>query len=404
MMQRVILFVMALPCLFFLHAQSSGATAEEALPNASNQNSTTIGGYGNAVYRRDFNDKTATANLDRMVLFVGHNFGSISFFSELEVEDAKVSGGEDGGEVAFEQAYLKFDLNKNYYLTAGLFIPRLGILNENHLPNNFNGNERTQVETWIIPSTWREIGIGLYGTLSSLPLNFSVALVNGLNSQNFEHGSGIREGRSEGRDAGANNLAVTGSVQYFLNSFKFQLSGYYGGTVPWNPKKADSLKLQSGLFGSPVALGEADVQYEANGFHVNALGTFVSISKASEINRAYANNTPSGLFGFYLETGYDLLHSSSMQNEKQLIAFARYEKLDMNATIPGNGIIDGTLQQDHFIFGLSYLPLKNIVIKTDLRFLHTGEENPALTINPDPNAPAYKTDNMYFTLGIGFSF
>jgi len=98
---------------------------------------TTLGGYGNAFYQRNFNTKTSTVNLERLVLFVGHKFNKkISFFSELEVEDAKVSGGEEGGEVAFEQAYLKFNLNPNNYLVAGLFLPRIGILNENNTPES----------------------------------------------------------------------------------------------------------------------------------------------------------------------------------------------------------------------------------------------------------------------------
>ncbi len=149
------------------------------------------------------------------MLFTGHKFNDkISVFSELEVEDAKVSGGESGGEVAIEQAYLKFNLNPNQYIVAGLFMPRIGILNENHLPNTFNGNERNYVETFIIPSTWRELGVGLYGTLNNLPIGYSVGLVNGLSSEMFEHGSGIREGRFEGRNATGNNLAITAAVQY----------------------------------------------------------------------------------------------------------------------------------------------------------------------------------------------
>ena len=154
-----------------LSAQQSSTTAEDTLESSILQNnSTVIGGYGNAFYRQDFNKKTSIADLERVVLFVGHNFGDISFFSELEMEDAKVTGGEDGGEIAFEQAYLKFNLDPNHYITVGLFLPRIGILNVDHLPNSFNGNERTQVETFITPSTWRELGIGFYGSLNHLSL------------------------------------------------------------------------------------------------------------------------------------------------------------------------------------------------------------------------------------------
>ncbi|HSH65415.1 MAG TPA: hypothetical protein VLB84_06350 [Bacteroidia bacterium] len=51
---------------------------------------TVISGYGSVKYQLDINNNVARANLDRVVLFVGHKFNNkISFFSELELEDGK---------------------------------------------------------------------------------------------------------------------------------------------------------------------------------------------------------------------------------------------------------------------------------------------------------------------------
>jgi hypothetical protein len=183
-----------------------------------------------------------------------------------------------------------------------------------------------------------------------------------------------------------------------------QLSGYYGGTVGLAPLQADSLHLTSGIFGTPVIIGEGDIQYKAEGLSFRALGTIISIPDASDINRAYANNTPKTEYGAYAEIGYDLFHNISAADGKQLIAFVRYEKLDLNAEIPSNGIIDGTLDQQHIITGLNYLPVKNIVIKADVRFVHTGEQNSALVLNPSPLSIPYKQNNTLVNLGIGFSF
>jgi hypothetical protein len=391
---HVVFFVLFFSLRANVHAQSPSNNTEDSLNAASPSSSgTVIGGYGSAFYQRDVNAQTSIADLARMVLFVGHSYGSISFFSELEVEDAKVSGGEDGGEVAFEQAYLKFNLDPQHYITAGLFLPRIGILNENHLPTEFDGNERTQVETYIIPSTWRELGVGFYGSLSSLPLNYSAAIVNGLSSAAFEHGSGIREGRFEGRNASANNLAVTGSVQTYFGDIKIEGSGYYGGTVGLSPHQADSLQLSGGMFSTPVTLGEADIQYAANGISLRLLGVFISIPDAFAINRAYANNTPESEYGAYAELGYDLLHTPGSTNDKQLIVFIRYETLDMNATIPSNGILDG----------LNYLPINNVVIKADARFVQTGNQNPALVYTSSSGEP-FASHNWLLNLGLGFSF
>lgn len=382
--------------------QKPTRTSEDSLsrPGQGDVSSTTIGGYGNALYQRDFNRRTSTANLERVVLFVGHRFnGDISFISELEMEDAKVSGGEDGGEIAFEQAYLKFSIDPNQYFTAGLFLPRVGILNENHLPTTFNGNARTRVETYILPSTWRELGIGFYGSANSLPLRYSVAIVNGLNSAGFQHGSGIREGRFEGRNASANNLAITGSLQLNQNDFTTQISGYYGGTVGLNAEQADNLGLVSGIFGTPVLIGEADVQYASHGLSARLLGAAVSIPDAFTINRAYSNNTPEIEYGAYAEVAYNILEGREGSGSKQLNLFVRYERLNMNASIPSNGVDDGTLDQHHLVAGLSYLPMNNVVIKADVRFVHARNANPLLTANAD-----YDVNNTFVSVGIGFAF
>lgn len=388
-----------------LAQKTTNVTSEDSLNNNLSKSSTTIGGYGNAFYQHNSTLETSKVDLERFVLFTGHKFNDkISFFSELEVEDAKVAGGENGGEVSIEQAYLKFNLNANQYITAGLFLPRIGILNENHLPNTFNGNERNYVETFILPSTWRELGVGFYGNANNLPLNYSVAVVNGLSSGMFEHGDGIREGRFEGRNATANNLAVTAAVQYFPGNFKFQVSGYYGGTVGVSQRKADSLGLNAGVFGTPVAIGEADMQYVNNGLEVRVLGTVVSIPDAANINRAYANNTPQTEYGAYAEVGYDVLHWAGNLNKKQLILFVRDEKFNVNATVPSNGVMDGTLNQNHIVAGLTYLPIKNVAIKADVRFVHTGNQNPELVINPNPVALPYQPNYNLVDLGIALSF
>lgn len=404
---RGLIFSFSISCIHAqvrTSAQKLVFTNEDSLNQNLSKQKTVVSGYGSAAYQRDFDKQQSTVTLERAVLFVGHQFTQkISLFTELEIENAKIEGGE-GGEVAMEQAFIKFNLTPKQYIVAGLFVPRIGILNENHLPVNFNGVERPVVEQIIIPATWREIGVGFYGSSNRLPLNYSIALINGLNSANFEHDTGIREGRAEGSNALANNLAITASLQYNWKDFKFQVSGYTGGTVGVSKRRADSLGLNSGGFGTPVYLAEGDIQYAKNAVSAKLLFANIAYPEAEKINAAYAKNTASDMYGGYAEVGYDWLYKK--QKHTQLVSFVRYEMLDLNASIPSppKAIYDGTLKQQHLIIGFCYLPIPNIVIKADVRLLHTGEQNPDLIINPAPNALAYRQSNQFLNIGIGYSF
>ncbi len=385
-------------------AQQLILTNEDSLNAGISKAKTVLSGYGSAFYQRDFNQKTAAVRLERAILFIGHQFNSkITFFSEMELENAKVDGGS-GAEIAMEQAFLKFNLSSTKYITAGLFIPRIGLLNENHLPVNFNGVERPLVEQFIIPATWRELGIGFYGRSKKLPLNYSIAVLNGLNASAFVHGNGIREGRFEGKNATANNIAITASIQYYYKDFTFQLSGYMGGTNGLNKRGSDSLGLSSGAFGMPLYLTEANIRYSKNGWNIRALAAYIAFPNAADINKAAANNISNSMYGMYAEVAYNLFQQKSKLANQQLNAFTRFEMFDLNAAIPNNAIYDGTVKQSHVIVGLSYLPIPNVVIKADVRLSNTGAENPSLVINPSPVRLPYQQNNTILNMGIGYSF
>ncbi len=381
-------------------------TAEDSL-NAGlirSDNTTLVSGYGEVKVSYDQRLGTGNANLTRNVLFLGHRFNDrITFFSEWELEDARIEGGHAGGELSLEQLFVKFDLTKDIYLTGGLFVPRIGIINENHLPTTFNGNDRPFVEQFIIPSTWREIGVGLYGKSNRVPgLNWSISLQNGLNAGGFEHGTGIREGRGEGTNASAANLGLNGSVLYYWKDLRFEASGYYGGAAGLSQREADSLQLDHGAFGTPVRLFEANAQYLGENVRVKLLATRVDIPDAARINRAYASNTPAAMVGAYAEAGYDLWSIIAPRQKRDLIAFLRYETLDMNAAIPANGIDDPTLRRTYVVTGLTYAPVNGITVKADYTVRSSGAPDPA--VRSDPGSAPYFTHNGWFNIGLGYSF
>ena len=113
------------------------------------------------------NSDLRQADLARAVFGIGYQFNdTTSFNSEFEVEHA-VSSASDVGEFEVEQFYVDHEWNNHMGSDVGLFLIPTGLLNENHEPTNFYGVQRNFVETLIIPSTWREAGINLHGTMDN---------------------------------------------------------------------------------------------------------------------------------------------------------------------------------------------------------------------------------------------
>jgi hypothetical protein len=141
------------------------------------------------------------ADLHRFVLMVGHSFSDrIKFWSEVEVEHAfvEVEGGEETGEVAIEQAFVDLLLHRRFNLRTGMVLVPVGIINERHEPPTFNGVERTMVDTVIVPTTWRDVGVGAFA-LGYLFRGFSYRAyaVPSLNAAGFS-ADGIAGGRQQG--------------------------------------------------------------------------------------------------------------------------------------------------------------------------------------------------------------
>lgn len=398
-----------LPCaLLAASLNAQVLTSEDSLAAGlqADQQRTYISGYGELVAQYDLVLSTGQARLTRNVLFIGHRFNRrISFFSELELENAGVEGGRVGGELSMEQLFLKFDVNKDLYVVGGLFIPRIGIINENHLPTTFNGNDRPFVEQWVIPSTWREMGVGMYGRVARMPgLNWSLAIQNGLNASGFTNGTGIRDGKQGGSSATASNLAVSGALLYYWKDLRAQVSGYYGGAAGLTQREADSLQLDYGAFGTPVSLMEANVQWRAKAWSAKALAVSIDIPDAARINRAYASNTPERMNGMFVEAAVDLLAIAGKGTDRDLNLFCRYESIDLEAALPSNGIPNGINRKQFIVAGLVYKPVTGVSVKIDHVTRMTGEPNPELWVNPYPQALPYSTTNGFVNLGVAYSF
>jgi hypothetical protein len=331
------------------------------------QERTTVGGYGEVHYtNRTGSGTPGEVNFRRFIVYLGHTFNDrLAFRSELEVEDAKVEGGDPGGEVALEQAYLDYRLSDHLTLRSGLVLPPVGIINETHEPPTFNGVNRPGFDGDVLPTTWRELGVGVAGTVpGGSGLTYRVYLVNGLLASGFSASRGVRGGRQEGREASFANPSFTGRVEWARPGLKIGGAFWYGGAA-----NQDSV-LGTGTFDAPVTLLAADARYDVGAFAFRGVVANIAISDAQAINARYpAAVVGSRITGGYIEAAYNLLDALAPTSSHKLNAFVRHERYDTHAGVPAGTPRDMSLARRFTFFGLSYKPTYNTVFKGDYQWL-----------------------------------
>jgi hypothetical protein len=323
-----------------------------------------IGGYGEGFYQNrveDPNNEGDNADFLRLVLYTGYKFtDKILFNSEIEFEHATTGeGAEEKGEVSVEFANLDFLLQPMVNIRAGLVLLPVGFINEIHEPPFFHGNNRPEVERHIIPSTWREIGVGLFGEL--LPgLQYRIYAVNGLDARGFDSESAIREGRQSGSGVRAEDLAFTGRLDYSPSSapgFLIGFSTYLGNSGQdqlFNGQEADVF----------TQLYEGHLQWRHRGLELRTLGAWGHIDDAERVSAENRTVIGEAFYGWYAEAAYDVMPLLWTGTTQYLAPFFRYEQLD---TVAEAAADDPSRDREIFQGGLSYKPIPNVVIKADYR-------------------------------------
>jgi hypothetical protein len=332
------------------------------LASAQEEEHTSIGGYGEVHYtNRTGPDTPGEVNVARFVVFLAHSFSEkLAFRSELEVEDARIEGGKAGGEVALEQLYLDYTLAPAATLRAGLVLAPIGILNETHEPPTFNGVERPAFDHDVIPTTWRDIGVGLVGALpGGSGLGYRVYLLNGLVASGFSAEEGIREGRQEGHEASFANPSLTGRLEWVRPGLRIGGSFWYGGSAAQDPA------LGTGTFDNAVALVSADARYDVGPFMFRGVVANVSIADAEAINAAFGGQVGSRIAGGYVEGAYNVLSALAPESPQRLNAFIRHERYNTQAGVPDGVVRDDALARRITTLGLSYKPVYNVAFKGD---------------------------------------
>jgi hypothetical protein len=358
------------------HELVRGLTEQRFRSAAESLARTSVGGYGevhvSGLKSGRLGEREWTADVARLVLFVAHPFNDrIRAYTELEIEHA-VSCASCPGAVELEQAYLDWKVLGDWLgLRAGLVLVPMGIINQWHEPPVFHGVKRPKVETAVIPSTWREIGLGLFGEPIE-GLHYEIYAMTGLDPLGLGAG-GLAGARQGGALASANAWAVTARVEVEpLLGVVLGASGYAsdaGNNSKYYLRDHRRVDLSVPIYGFT-----ADARFRRAGLEWKILFAEWHLPESEALMSTFDASgqplfpdtfrpVPTRIRGAYVEGAYDVLHLFGLSH--QLLPFARIEFYDTQSAVPQDYAPNPTFSIREYTFGASYRPLQQLVFKGD---------------------------------------
>jgi hypothetical protein len=246
----------------------------------------------------------------------------------------------------------------------------VGIINVYHEPPTFNGVDRPEVDTLIIPSTWREPGFGIFGELAT-GLSYQLYFVNGMNANGFTAETAVADGHQEAQLAAARDFGGVARLAYEpMLATVVGASGYVA---------TSGNNLRATVGSVPVGLWEIDARTRILGFTARAELAMLFIGDTGPLNQALAANDPAASLpvakrsqGATLEVGYDLLRLVAPTTDQSVTLFGRFDYANTQASIAQASLdagfaADKTLIRYVYTAGLVYRPIPQIAIKGDYR-------------------------------------
>ena len=388
----------------------------------------TVGGYGEAVYSYNmYSDKYTRYltpeqykdeshgrfDLPHVVIFLGYDFGKgwtmgseIEFEhggteSAMEIEEEEAgeyeSEVERGGEVALEQFWLQKSFMPQLNVRVGHIIVPVGGTNMHHMPTEFFGVYRPEGENTIMPCTWHETGISIWGRAGDW--RYEALLIPGLDSERFGRQGWIHDGAGSPYEFKIGN-SVAGAFRvdnFSIPGLRLSLSGYAGNSFNNTLSSNRNAKRYEGVKGT-VLIGAFDFNYSGHNLIVRGNFDYGHLSDADVITNVNINHmsqaSPSphqavgeAAIAGGIEAGYNIFAHMPKVNEKgqKFYVFGRYDYYDsMHKT---NTNIYEYCGRSRVAAGINYYPIKEIVVK--------GEYSIGMLKSPYNNEPAISVGIAY---------
>lgn len=385
----------------------------------------TIGGYGEVALTREFysdnvyrysqpgkyKDDPSHGKFDipHAVINIGYDFGKgWSMGTEIEFEhggtgtayekEYEESGEweqevEKGGEVELEQFWIQKSFSQSLNLRVGHIVVPVGGLNNAHEPLNFFTVYRPEGEYTILPSTWHQTGISLWGRLKDW--RYEIQFLPGLNAMHFTRDGWIHKGAMTTLEFEvANKYASMIRIDnYSIKGLRMGISGYYGHSID-NALTRDANGKASELKGA-VAIGTFDFTYNDHNWIVRGnfdyghIGDAVSIynlpGRQTKTSPYSKDHVGKNALAYGIEAGYDIFSqiNSMASKNKKLYVFGRYEYYDSYIPNLNSQPEYPYTDRSRIVGGLNYYPIPQIAIKGEYsyRILKSQYNNePAISI------------------------
>ena len=382
-------------------------TAAQGDSTAAKSSRLTVGGYGESVVSRHFYsdnvfrythaDRYSNApgytrvDIPHAVIMLGYDFGhGWTMGTEIEFEHGGVEAAveketeetgefeqevERGGEVALEQFWLQKSFSKHLNIRAGHIVVPVGMTNNGHLPTQFFGVYRPEGENTILPCTWHETGIAVWGRAGAW--RYEVQLLPALNSNLFNDAGWVHNGSASPYEfRPANSLAGAVRVDWTgLPGLRLSVSGYCGNTFN-NDITTTVYTPTSRYYGATgtLMIGTIDMAYRNRWLVLRGNVDYGHLGDASLISTRNKNQTTmtgnpyphtsvgEGAWDASMEAGVDLL--SWCRTKQRLYLFGRYDHYD--SYVPAEEWTDVAWAERRVVTaGFNYYPIPQIAIKAE---------------------------------------
>ncbi|MES2160303.1 MAG: hypothetical protein V4476_04015 [Pseudomonadota bacterium] len=342
---------------------------------------TVFGAYGEINYNRPSkNASGAQADVRRAVIGIEHRFDpKTKMVAEFEWEHAVVSA-DDKGEAEVEQLYVEREFGNGLRSKVGLYLIPMGLLNTNHEPTAYYGVERNFVETAIIPSTWREVGVSLSGDTAN-GLTWDTGITTGFDLGKWDAaGSDGRESplgsiHQEGQQAKSRDLSAHAALNWR------GVPGLLVGGSIFTGKaghKADGFTAND----ARITMVDLHTRYTPGRWDLSALYARGQISNTEALNETLVGNptpVPKSFAGWYTQAAYRLLQAG----DYALSPFARYEQFNTAksyAAVPQGLGVAASPDEKVTTVGANLKVGEGVVLKADYQWFKEDKSRDRLNL------------------------